>query len=155
MTFPVHLLRPDDVTLCLFCAAFGGRQDAAYLRDAGVKSVLCIDNDAEKLAAMRPLYPRTWVFEADDAFGLLDDLTSQERFDVVTADPWSGTMQAEVTKRIPKLLAITRRVLILGCTRDGWDTTRQALETAGAAKWQSFLRNPQNGAVWVAVERAA
>lgn len=116
MSFPVHLLRPTDTALCLFVAAFGGVQDVAFLRDAGVKKALAIDIDAQKVHAMRPLYPLEWTFLVADVYSWLQDRLNRNdcTYDLVTSDPWSGDADHIMRYFLPELIALTRRVLIYG-----------------------------------------
>lgn len=134
MTFPVHLLRKEDTVLCLFCAAFGGRQDAAFLRDAGLKRVRCVDRDVVKIQEMAPLYP-DFSFATDDVFemlwGVKEPVDEFRRWDVITADPWTGNMDERLRGFLPALLAMTKRVLILGCGVGEVEKTAKALSDLG------------------------
>lgn len=149
MSFPKELLRETDEALCLFSAWYGGQQDAKFLRDAGLASVTCVDNDKKKLEAMKPAYPATWKFVEEDAFVAITR-SSPGGFDVVTADPWSGDLDVQVRAWLPRLVAITRRVLILGCGTPWTLDTETALLAMGLAP--RIIKRTES-AVWVVVER--
>lgn len=147
VNFPTDVLRPSDATLSLFVAAFGGRQDCAHLRDAGVLAAMCVDNDREKLDAMRGRYPESWTFVCGDGFEFIDN--ARGKWDVLTLDPWGGEMQGFVRERLPKLLAMTRRTLILGVALPSLAEALVALARLGRRDLRVIVRS--ENAVWVVV----
>lgn len=150
MTFPVELLRKDDTALCLFSAHWGGLQDAAFLRDASLARVLCIDTNERKLNAMVKHYPESWGFSAIDAFKFID--AADGSWDVVTTDCWSGDADVKLRGYLPKLLAMTKRVLIVGCgTPWAQDSMHVLRELGGARKIEMRVRTEV--AVWIVVTK--
>ena len=157
MTFPAELLRKDDTALCLFCAAFGGRQDAVFLRDAGLRDVTCVDIDGEKLNAMKPSFPTSWEWRQSDAFAVIDEAVTQ--WDVVTVDAWSN-LEDQVLSRFDKLLSMTKRVLVVGVSMPrleamGIDPSRASSSLLGHnvtfRKRSSYL----GGTYWIVMEKTS
>jgi hypothetical protein len=66
--FPADLLPECESALMLFCAAFYGRNDCVWVQEAELRIVTGVDQDREKLDAMRAIYPETWRFACADAF---------------------------------------------------------------------------------------
>lgn len=153
MTFPVELLRPSDTAMCLFVAAFGGAQDLRYVRDAGVVDAICIDTDGEKLAAMKPDYPASYVFHRGDAYQMVLRMARRDyrRWpDVVTADPWSGDADVMMRTVLLPLTMIARRALILGCGNAERAETIRALRILG---YQPRVIDRTGLACWIVVEK--
>lgn len=112
--FPKEYLKSTDKVLCLFSAAFGGRQDVQYVYDAGVEDCIMIDNDVEKLAALQFPYKKIEY----DCFKYIDECVRlEERFDVVISDQWTQQMAIINTDYLERLKQITKRVLIIGCSQ--------------------------------------
>jgi hypothetical protein len=162
MTFPVHVIRPGDNVLCVFSAAFLGRNAEAYIRDAGHLQVTCVDSDAAKLEEMRPLYPPEWKFVAADAHEFRRLSLSESR-DVVVLDPWTQHVAREMVK-LPEWCALARRAIIVGATSAwfaemGYPPTveglRPWLACFGFAPSEVIHRSDYNGGVWwIVAERA-
>jgi hypothetical protein len=157
--FPRDRLRPDDSALVLFCAAFGGAQDAAHLREAGLVNVECWDLDGDKLAAMLLKYPKPWMFFEGDAFKHIDE-TTKRQWDVVTCDQFTNH-DADVLKRMPKLLKMARRLLVISCCARGAATMPDvfmAFRLASEAGWTTsvvYRSDFRDGVVWLVFEKAA
>lgn len=112
--FPVRVLAGAGSAACFFCAAYLGRQDAIHVHDAAVRDVYLCDLDAEKVAAMRAIYPAAWRFELGDAYRLAERLLRRgAQFDVVIADAWAGHADRLLTKTFPLWYGLARRHLVL------------------------------------------
>ena len=88
--FPAYLLRHGDTGLCLFSAAFLGRNDAIHMARQEMV-VTCVDIDTARLAQMSAMYPPDWSFVPGDAWGFA--LAAEERgdmWDVVSVDTFTG-----------------------------------------------------------------
>lgn len=153
MTFPIHAIRPGDDVLCVFSAAFLGRNAEAYIRDAGHLRVTCVDSDAAKLAEMRPLYPPEWSFIVADAASMLNSPTSH---DVVVLDPWTQHVGREMG-RLLAWCALTRRSLIVGATSAWFTEMGHPPSAEGLRPWLAVFgfvptdvvhRSDYNGGVW-------
>jgi len=93
--FPVGLFHPQDTALCSSRRA--AANDVQFVREAGLKTVVCIDTDREKVALMRPKYPAEWTFLVEDAFEYMDrELPRGANYDIVMADPWTGLMDDKI-----------------------------------------------------------
>lgn len=112
MSFPVEFLRPGDEIVCVFSAAFLGKNAEVYIRDAGHKRVTCVDLDAAKLEEMRPAFPNSWEFVAADAY-LWMPAAPLRSCDVLVLDPWTGDM-GTVMRQIGAWSMIARRLVIVG-----------------------------------------
>src|SRR5690242_14568719 len=109
--YPVRVLEGCTSALVLFAAAFGGRQDAAHIRDAGLTAT-CVDTDPVALAGMERDYPADWTFVVGDA---LDDQRYDDgSFDLVSVDPFTGTAMDRSAERIAEWCRIARRAVVLG-----------------------------------------
>ena len=49
-SYPREILGDLDSALVLFCSAFGGANDASWVRDAWIRHVTAVDKNAETLA---------------------------------------------------------------------------------------------------------
>lgn len=157
MSFPVELLRPEDSAICFFVAAFGGRQDLHYLRLAGLKDVIAIDNDSEKLHALIPQYPKDWTFSDDDGFAAIRDIAAKiaspaVAADVITLDPWTGDMTQRVIDHLPVLSRLAKRVLVVGV---GVEQEKAARAALAGRDWPIIETRPRSAlASWVVARRA-
>lgn len=140
-TFPVRVLEGARTALVLFAAAFLGRNDAAWIADAGLIAT-CVDRDRDRLGLMGTVYPASWRFVTDDVFEFVDAARAAgEQWDVVTADPWTNHF-ARVAAL--DLVSLARRAVILGtgpttpvAPRHGWEVTEIAHRSdhAGGVYW--------------------
>lgn len=159
MSFPKEKLRPDDKALVLFCAAFGGAQDAINFREVGLTDVTCLDADQGKLEAMMVVYPKPWLFICGDAFEEIDD-RKPKSYDVVTCDQFSNH-DTDIIKRVPKLLEIARRLVLISWCADGPTSMKYlvtALIAAADGGWTIELRLRSThcgGCFWIVFEKAA
>jgi hypothetical protein len=110
--FPLWVLDGVQTAACFFCAGFLGENAEQFIRDAGVTEALCIDNDGEKLAQMRALYPPTWTFVDADCYRMLDELSGR-KFDLVTVDPQLDQM-GDCFALLSKFRTLGK-TLVMGC----------------------------------------
>ena len=88
--FPAHLLRHGDTGVCLFSAAFLGRNDAIHMARQDM-TVTCVDVDGRRLAEMHQMYPDDWEFVTGDAWEFAEAARAQGRmWDVVSVDTFTG-----------------------------------------------------------------
>jgi O-antigen/teichoic acid export membrane protein len=145
-SFPTSAIEGATSAACFFAGAFHGRNDAIFLEGAGVRDVLCVDVDAEKLGAMRQIYPAGWRFLVGDAYAAAEDLRSRgERVDVVVADAWQSDAERALDA-LPLWLAIARRRVLVTVPKPWLDARRLAPEAAAVEAW---LRERHGAAVCV------
>lgn len=108
--FPDELLVGARSALFLFGAAFLGANDAVWALNAGVRSTV-VDRDAERLEEMRTLYPASWRFVGEDVFEFI--ASASRRWDVVTADPFTGDTADRCLAMLPAFARITNDTLIV------------------------------------------
>jgi O-antigen/teichoic acid export membrane protein len=134
-SFPTDAVAGAHSAACFFAAAFHGRNDALFLADAGVADVLCVDVDAEKLGAMREIYPPAWRFVVGDAYAAAEDLRARsERVDVVVADAWQSDADRALDA-LPLWCAVARRCVLVTIPKPWLDERRLAPDAAAVAKW--------------------
>jgi hypothetical protein len=133
--------------LVLFAAAFGGAQDAAFIRDAGLRGT-CVDNDVERLGQMADEFPAGWEFVPDDVFEFAETAFLEGwQWDVVSLDPFTNLM-ARCAAELDTWCALARRAVILGGGREklrppaGWRVTERLQRS-------SF----NGGTFWTVLER--
>lgn len=96
-----------------FCARFLGVQTSAYIAGAGMKDVTLIDNDPIKMEDMKRIYPDEWTFIVDDAFKIVREFNDKNiKFDLVSCDPWSNTVDDVLTKDFTLFWNITNKYFI-------------------------------------------
>ncbi len=142
--YPEHLLVGCETALVVFAAAFGGLNDASWIRDSGLTAT-CLDQDGEKLEEMRGDYPSDWEFICEDAWTFETD----RQWDVVSLDPFTQDFNRCVDS-LPKWCRMARHSVIFGTGRDtiidvpyGWVVT--------GTVW----RSPYDGGVyWTTLERS-
>lgn len=143
--FPSWLLHEGDTALVLFAAAFGGVNDAQYLRDAGLTGT-CVDIDHEKLGEMALQYPEGWEYVHADVFDYA--LWTQRTWDVVTVDPFTNLF-GDCAVKLPIWCAVARKAVVLGCGRDqelnvpdGWTVAEMRRRSGfnGGVFWAVIVR---------------
>jgi hypothetical protein len=98
--YPVHLLNYGETGLCLFAAAFLGKNDAIHMARMGMR-VTCVDTDAAKLGSMERHYPADWTFIVGDAWDVAENAlllcrdaggfdSPTPMYDVVSVDTFTG-----------------------------------------------------------------
>lgn len=149
VTYPTQTLIGHKDALCMFCAAWHGRNDAYWLADAGLITT-CVDLDATKLEQMAAIYPDGWTFSEWDAFAFAE--VSAERghqWDVVSLDPFTNLIP-QCVDMVPLWCQLARHVVILGTLHDtpvwapwGWRATEQRHRS-----------DNYGGVYWTVLERA-
>lgn len=131
--FPVDVLEGCETALVIFAAAFGGRQDAAHIRDAGLWA-MCVDCDEDALERMQDDYPDDWEFICTDAFEPLH----VGQADVVTLDPYTGLQMTRTLRQLGEFAKLARKALIVGheggsavWPPDGWRVSHRVKRTTG------------------------
>lgn len=146
--FPVHALEGCETALVVFAAAFGGAQDAAHIRDAGMWA-LCVDSDSHAMDEMRMDYPYDWSFFRGDAFAWLDyNLKRGDVYDVVTLDPFTGDLMDRTIEALPDWCRLARKTVIVGV--DGRELNPPAGWRISSKVWRSDLKG---GVFWAVLER--
>ncbi len=112
--FPHAVLEDRADALVLFAAGFHGRQDAYWIKQAGIPAT-CVDNDPDLLAAMAPLYPEDWEFVLADAYEFTD---TDRQWDVITLDPFTNQFQ-RCADHLDQWVGLARHTIVLG---HGWNT---------------------------------
>ncbi len=145
--FPVAVLDGCETALVLFAAAFGGAQDAAFVRDAGLQAT-CVDTNRAALERMQRHYPDDWVFVCEDAF-VFPRLT-QRTWDVVTADVFTTDFD-RAAATVGMWCGLANRAVVLGTGRgvrvaapDGWEVT-------GRVRRSNF----NGGVFWAVLEQTS
>lgn len=147
MLYPREALPGLETALCLFCAAFGGRQDCVWVADAGLTGI-GVDLDQERLDAMAPLYPVGWEFVCSDVWEFASRRFAEgATYDLVNLDPPSNLFDW-VAGDVDLWAALADRLLVIGCGSgrtpaipDGWKLHSRT------------LRSTRNGTLWVTLER--
>lgn len=150
--FPAAALEGCETALCLFSAAYLGRQDAYWVARAGLDAT-CVDIDGAKLDEMKPLYPSGWGWAQADVFEWAemnrDNLFAH--WDVVTLDPFTGLFE-RCANELPLWCSLANKSVVLGhgnyrLTRpaapDGWTMTDiiKRSDFKGGVYWLVFQRD--------------
>lgn len=121
--YPRDLLADCRDALVLFAAGFLGKQDAFWVAEAGLAAT-CVDNDAEKIAEMREVYPAGWEFVAGDVFQCA--AATGRTWDLVSVDCPSGAFD-RCADYVSDWCRLARRFVFLGtgvrtflAAPDGW-----------------------------------
>lgn len=142
--YPGFVLDGAETALVLFAAGFLGRQDAYWIADAGLRA-RCVDEDAEKLAEMRDLYPADWSWRAADVWSWSDPKV----YDVVSLDPWTQDFQ-RCADMVGKWCSLARRAVVLGT-----GVTTTVLAPTGWQVTDARKRSDYDGGVfWTVLEPA-
>jgi hypothetical protein len=102
-----------ETALCLFSAAWYGRQDAYWIAKHGMRGT-CVDLDGDRLDEMARVYPTDWEFDAADVFYYAEGaVDSGLRWDVITLDPYTNLFE-KCAAMLPTWCALANRVVVLG-----------------------------------------
>lgn len=143
--FPHDILIGHKTALVVFAAGFHGRQDAVWVKAAGLRAT-CVDTDADKLTEMEAMYPPDWEWVPMDAFEFA--ALSRRKWDVVTLDPWTNQF-TDCADALPTWCRLARHAVIIGTGRDtlldvpdGWETSgrRQRSDYDGGVYWSILER---------------
>lgn len=111
--FPGSVLEGSETALCLFSAAWHGRQDAYWVARRGLTAT-CVDLDARRLEEMREIYPPDWEFVHADAFEYVRErVMYADRVDAVILDPYTVHFAA-CAAYLPEWCDAANNVVILG-----------------------------------------
>lgn len=152
-SFPCDTLKESDSAICFFAAAFLGKQDAIHMAMAGIKNVVCVDTNVEKLEEMRagPYAGLSgWTFRSDDAFIAAADLGIA---DVVSCDPFTGTTMRYVITKMAVFAALARKWLILGVTSAELNASNKLSPPPGFELNRMLKRSANYGGTYWAVFR--
>jgi len=147
--YPVHLFEGCETGLVLFAAAFLGHNDAIHFAEAGLRTT-CVDIDGDRLEEMRDIYPSDWSFRGQDAFRFAElRREDAERWDVVSADPFTGEAMHRTIESLDLWCSLARKAAVVGITRVLLDsyTTPEG--------WRSSLFHRTNDIYWLVLERDA
>jgi hypothetical protein len=161
VVFPTDLLSGVETALLLFCAGFHGRNDGIIVWDAGIRDVVGIDHDEERIEQMRRLYP-SWRFFTHDVYTWLDEHVSMLDTDEGLAScfiPWEIVVIDEQMNQsdhcltlLPMFCRLASKAVVLGVmeptirreklwaltsphTPSGWEITRLTQRSSGGAYW--------------------
>ena len=144
-SYPVHLLEGCETGLCLFAAAFLGRNDVAHFEEAGVWTT-CVDTDEERLGQMSFYYPNVWNFVPADAWEFAEEQFGQ--WDAVSVDPFTGDAANAALASLPVWTTLARKFVTVTVTHFG-----QALVDVPEG-WKSSIHARSATAKWLVLERA-
>lgn len=146
--YPVEALEGCETGLVLFAAAFLGHNDAIHFAEAGIITT-CVDRDGPRLREMQALYPESWSFVEADVFAFVR--ASSEKFDVVSADPFTPEFP-RVAKLVPALCRLANRSVIVGA---GTATVDEIKAPRGWLVGDEKLHRSSHlgGVYWVTLER--
>jgi len=146
--FPASRLNGLDTALVLFAAGFGGKQDAVFVADAGLRGT-CVDMDADLIDRMRPAYPETWEYSVADAFHYARTWrTAGRKWDAVTVD-CPTNLFGRCAANLQLFCDVARRLVVLGKGRqtyieipDGWalSETIHRSDFRGGVQWAVLER---------------
>ncbi len=143
--FPVDALEGSTTALVLFAAAFGGRQDAWFIADAGMRAT-CVDIQLKPLLEMRHKFPEHWDFVVFDAYDFPQH--TRKLWDVVTADVATNDFD-RAAAMIEDWCGLARRTVILGTGEhtqlevpEGWKLVERLHRSdyAGGVYWAVLQR---------------
>jgi hypothetical protein len=114
--FPIDALHGARTGLCVFAAQWHGRQDAYWLAETGIQTT-CVDVNRTRLDEMQRVYPDGWKFETADAYAFVEmSARNGMRWDVVTADPFTGDAMDRCHRQLDLWCQLANRVVVMGST---------------------------------------
>lgn len=141
-TYPTDVLAGCETGLCVFSAAFFGRQDAWYMAKAGMV-VDCVDTDAVRLTQMAAVYPDGWHYISEDAFEYAEQASREGvEYDVVSLDPFTNLFD-RCAETLPLWCSLATRAVVLGSREtppdapEGWRVAqvRKRSDFDGGVYW--------------------
>lgn len=142
--YPGKTLATSKTALCLFTAAWLGRQDVYWLAKQGLTGT-CVDEAGERLERMRELYPEGWEFVTGDAYEYAQAALEEGRqWDVVNLDPWT-TQFSRCAELLDTWTTLARKVVIMGFGN------YRAVRPEGPEGWtrtHDIMRSDFRGGVW-------
>ncbi len=129
--YPAQYLEGLETALCLFGAAFEGRNDAVHMWEYGIRTNV-VDVDFGALSKMRRLYPDDWQFVNVDAWEYAEAARREELvFDVVSVDTFTGNAELRSLASLELWTSIAGYLVTLTATPghpfdvpDGWLVSR-------------------------------
>lgn len=115
--FPIEYVSDNDKVLCLFSAAFGGKNDVLHLVEKGVKNVYVLDNDYHKLIDLSRNTGYKMLYW--DAFTYLNQADTV--FDVIISDHYTNVDERIHKEYFERLKRMCRKWLILGIAQKYMD----------------------------------
>ena len=145
--FPVHVLRAGTSGLCLFSAAFLGRNDAIHMARMGMTAT-CVDINGERLAEMEAMYPSDWEFVHGDAWEFATAASERgDRWDTVSVDTFTGNATDRALRTLDLWCGLAdHAVAVTVCpdskyrVPDGW--LSGVMERSEIASWLVLVREP-------------
>lgn len=150
--FPSFALEGCETALCLFSAAWLGKQDAYWVAKAGLVGT-CVDLDGGRLAEMDDIYPDDWLFVHADVFEFAANWDGFHHWDVVTLDPFTNLFE-RCADMLPTWCGLARKTVILGhgnyrltepTAPEGWALTRRIKRSdfKGGVYWLVYQREAE------------
>ena len=147
LLYPREALRGLRTALVGFCAAFLGRQDCAWIEEAGLTAT-CVDMDAERLVEMREPLPRA----SGRSSATTSTATRRRSTPSATSSTWSRstrrrTSSTRCADNAELWCALARRLVVLGTGRytslvvpDGWAVSSTHYRSAfrGGVYWTTL-----------------
>lgn len=148
--YPRFALRDSSTALVLFAAAYGGKQDAIWIEEAGLEADV-VDLDEPRLREMGAVYPQSWRFHHADAFAFVRDARLDGRkWDVVSLDPYTGDADRLVVSLLSEICELARDVVIVGVGNE--------VDVVAPAGWVIVDRRRRSdyrgGTFWIVLQRA-
>ena len=132
-----------------FCAAFLGRQDCAWVEEAGLTAT-CVDTDAERLVEMASIYPEEWSFVCDDVYRYASRVYAfGYQFDLVSLDPPTNQFE-RCADKVELWCSLARRVVVLGIGAAPRSPHPEGWRLADIVQRSSF----RGGVYWAMLERS-
>jgi len=138
-----------ETALCLFSAAWHGRQDAYWIAKYGMRG-WCVDLDRGRLDEMKAVYPEGWGFFPGDAFEYVKAV-QPGFFDVITLDPFTNLFE-KCADMLPTWCELANRVVVLGHGNyrlteppapEGWSQVAKVKRSdfKGGIYWLAYARD--------------
>jgi hypothetical protein len=144
--FPRENLEGCETGLVLFCGAFLGVNDAIHFAQAGIHTV-CVDTNADSLAAMRSLYPEDWEFIQADAWKYAEAARDLGlTWDAVSVDTWTGDASARSMDSLELWASLANRIVAVTAGADDLWSVPDG--------WSAFCMERSLKADWLVLERA-
>lgn len=129
--YPAQYLEGLETGLCLFGAAFQGRNDAIHFHEYGLRTNV-VDTDFGALSKMRKLYPSDWQFFHVDAWDYAEAAAREELvFDAVSVDTFTGDAELRSLASLELWTSIASYLVTITATPghpfdvpDGWAVSR-------------------------------
>ncbi len=146
--YPVELLEGMSTAFVGFAGGNYGRQDCAFMQQAGLEAV-CVEKDPARLHQLRESYPAGWQFVEADVYEYARMRYAQgARWDVVSLDPFTTQFQ-EAADQLPLWCKLSRRYVILGTGL----TTRRRIPSGWVRVGRWNRSSYKGGVYWIALRK--